>query len=634
VGRAAAEQGAADSNPVTRLLRSTTAVVAGLWLCGCGVGPTSSSDPSSVPPSNALSSSGARELAVTSRTAAPKVLELEWRQPSPAVWALRLPADVEGLAAVFLEVPADRAGWRAGEATDDAVPLDVTRGELRVLGRVDRGWGAADLAGGQVSVRFEGSSPPAPIAVATATRLQDFVEVRFAGGAREVFAALPTEPLPELPPLPGEPSRDASPEELALFAAGRREFDRFVSERDGLGPGFNGESCFVCHLGPASGGSSERRVTHFASSAAGGRSFPEVGGPVLQERGIHPSAEELVPSEADVRVVRISPHLFGSGWVEAVDDGTLAALARAQPVELRGRVHWIEGREGAPPRAGRFGWKAQAADLLSFTAEAALEELGQTNRLFPNELHAGGDPRVTELYDRVPDPEIVPGEDGRDRLDRLVDFQRLLAPPPQTPADGHPGAALFERTGCAVCHTPRLATADGREFAPYSDFLLHDLASEGDGIRTGDAGPTEMRTAPLWGLTGRRFLWHDGAVAHAPFEELIARAVARHAGQGSAAREAFAALAGPERAALVDFLRSLGRAPHDVDADGRVTRADGTALLASLASAEGAAESRTDWGDLLDLNGDRRVGAAEWAAFARSLARAPAVNRALSEPRR
>ncbi|MHC4379434.1 MAG: di-heme oxidoredictase family protein, partial [Planctomycetota bacterium] len=444
-----------------------------------------------------------------------RVLALEWFEAEPGSWVLRLGADTDGLSAVVLEVPTEERGW-TGVRSDALVwSVDQSQGERRVLGRFDRGWGVAALSAGTELARFNGDLPgaPAEVAIAEGPRTIELASIAGPRGSARVALA----ELPDLPPVAGEPLPGLTGDQRDAFEAGRLEFDRFLTERDGLGPSFNGQSCFACHFGPASGGFSERRVVHFASSAAGGRSFPEFGGPVLQERGIHPAAEESIPPEADVQAIRISPHVFGSGLVDALEDATLSALAAVQPPDVRGRVHWIPGSGGAAQRAGRFGWKAQSADLLHFTAEAALEELGQTNRLFPEELHPGGDRRVTELYDRVPDPEIVPDEDGRDRLDRLVDFQRLLAPPPQTPAAGHAGEALFERTGCAVCHTPRLVTGDGRRFAPYSDFLLHDLGDQGDGIRTGSAAPSEMRTAPLWGLTGRRFLWHDGALALEPF---------------------------------------------------------------------------------------------------------------------
>ena len=53
----------------------------------------------------------------------------------------------------------------------------------------------------------------------------------------------------------------------------------------------------------------------------------------------------------------------------------------------------------------------------------------------------------------------------------------------------------------------------GVRFAPYSDFLLHDMGTAGDGI--GNAGDSvavthRMRTAPLWGMRVRNKLFHDG----------------------------------------------------------------------------------------------------------------------------
>ena len=56
-------------------------------------------------------------------------------------------------------------------------------------------------------------------------------------------------------------------------------------------------------------------------------------------------------------------------------------------------------------------------------------------------------------------------------------------------------------------HPGRLA------FAPFSDFLVHDMGTLGDGIgNTGDtvAVTRRMRTAPLWGLRSRNLLLHDG----------------------------------------------------------------------------------------------------------------------------
>jgi CxxC motif-containing protein (DUF1111 family) len=119
---------------------------------------------------------------------------------------------------------------------------------------------------------------------------------------------------------------------------------------------------------------------------------------------------------------------------------------------------------------------------------------------------------------------------------------------------------LFDRIGCAGCHVRALTSAlspiaalSEQVYAPFSDFLLHDMGVLGDGIAEGDAGPQEMRTAPLWGarLVGATRLLHDGR-AHS-FED----AIERHDGQGAAARTAFAALSERERQQLVAFLSTL-----------------------------------------------------------------------------
>jgi CxxC motif-containing protein (DUF1111 family) len=69
-------------------------------------------------------------------------------------------------------------------------------------------------------------------------------------------------------------------------------------------------------------------------------------------------------------------------------------------------------------------------------------------------------------------------------------------------------------------------------FHPYSDFLLHDMGSFGDGISQGAAGGREMRTAPLWGLRTLQRFFHDGSARS------LEDAIRRHDGQGVAARRA------------------------------------------------------------------------------------------------
>ena len=88
-------------------------------------------------------------------------------------------------------------------------------------------------------------------------------------------------------------------------------------------------------------------------------------------------------------------------------------------------------------------------------------------------------------------------------------------------------------------------------FHPYSDFLLHDMGSLGDGIEVGDARGREFRTAPLWGLSAPSAFLHDG---RAP---TVKDAVLAHDGQGRRARDRFARASAEDRGALLAFLATL-----------------------------------------------------------------------------
>src|SRR5436190_18504088 len=119
-------------------------------------------------------------------------------------------------------------------------------------------------------------------------------------------------------------------------------------------------------------------------------------------------------------------------------------------------------------------------------------ELGVTSPEFPHEQAPLGDPGLIAGCDAVPDPE----DDGA-AVASMTDFMRLLAPiaPLARDDEAAAGDALFDRVGCDGCHERALrsgpspiAALSERTYAPYSDFLLHDMGSLGDGIREADAG--------------------------------------------------------------------------------------------------------------------------------------------------
>lgn len=389
----------------------------------------------------------------------------------------------------------------------------------------------------------------------------------------------------------GEPLLGLDADALARFASGRVVFDQFLTEEDGLGPGFNDISCGLCHLKPGSGGFSERTVTLFGCAGPPFDPLTRFGGPLRQAQATNPLAEEFVPVEADRVATRITPHLFGVGLIDRIPDQVLERLAASGAEETRGRVHWVSPLEGGPLRAGRFGWKSQQSTLLSFTGDAARSELGLTNRVRPEELAPGGDAVLLGILDRTVDPEDTEDEHGLSRIDHFMIFQELLAPPPQTPRAGMTGERIFTEIGCADCHVPAVSLPErepkgspapegtpdpfsGVVIRAYSDFLLHEMGTLSDGIEDGDARPTEMRTAPLWGMSVRRFFAHDGKSFDLAFAPAALDVIARHDGQARASRDRFMDLDATDRDAVVAFLASLGQAEFDVDQDHHVGPSD------------------------------------------------------------
>ena len=149
---------------------------------------------------------------------------------------------------------------------------------------------------------------------------------------------------------------------------------------------------------------------------------------------------------------------------------------------------------------------------------------------------------------------------GKADIDRAADFMRLLGPPPRGPltASVNAGAALFQQINCATCHTPQMMTGPSaigalnlKPVMLYSDLLLHDMGSLGDGIAQGAAGINEMKTAPLWGLRASAPYLHDG---RAPNVDVAIKA---HDGEGKGARDRYLKLTQQQKQQLTDFLLSL-----------------------------------------------------------------------------
>jgi CxxC motif-containing protein (DUF1111 family) len=246
--------------------------------------------------------------------------------------------------------------------------------------------------------------------------------------------------------------------------------------------------------------------------------------------------------------LRQPPPVFGLGLLEAVPEEVV--LERADPDDADG-----DGVSGRPNRVwdpllgavrlGRFGHKANAADLPLQVAAAYRNDMGVGNPIFAYD-------DASEIDDAT--------------LDDAVFYCRTLGVPAPAPevGDAH-GERLFDALGCAGCHAPALETGDHeiaalafQRIAPYTDLLLHDL---GDGLADGrpDFAATgrEWRTAPLWGiglvqtvLPGAGYL-HDGRARD------LAEAILWHGGEAEPSRERFRTASTADREALLDFLGSL-----------------------------------------------------------------------------
>jgi CxxC motif-containing protein (DUF1111 family) len=283
------------------------------------------------------------------------------------------------------------------------------------------------------------------------------------------------------------------------------------------------------------------------------------------------------PSFVDTRNLsfRIPTPLYGAGLIDNIPDAAILANLESQATEKR--ALGIGGRPniGASGAAGKFGWKAQHHSLTSFAEEAYQTEMGvRTGSYYRREpLNKGCYAVYDAAYD---DPNFAPSYDQSEGSSVMLftEFMRFLdAPrsvhefPGALPESIRNGRRLFERAGCALCHTPSLRTGsqsnlsalNERDAPLYSDLLLHRMGPKlEDGVIQGRAQADEFRTAPLWGVGQRVFLLHDGRTTN------LLTAILEHAsGDTQAQSEAsavvvrFHQLSPAEQQDLLNFLRSL-----------------------------------------------------------------------------
>lgn len=354
---------------------------------------------------------------------------------------------------------------------------------------------------------------------------------------------------------------------------------------DGLGPVYNAVSCLDCHQSVAVGGASqvlEFRAGHndgsrpswsvtrrhpfdtngstgtfVAATAITANGTPIPDRSLINQRAICADAVEHVADADNIRASRLSLSVLGDGFIEAVPDSTLLAIAARNHGEAI-EVPVLEAN--GITEVGRFGWKDQHASLLSFSGDAYVNEMGVTNALFPDE--------TTTICQ--PAGMTSPNDNDND-IAQFAAFMRATKVPPRgpiTPAVME-GQAVFEQIGCNNCHVETLVTAPagtsihgglfivpealgGKQIHPFSDYLLHDIGT-GDGIVQNGPADTQykMRTMPLWGLRTRTQLMHDAQ------SSTYSDAITRHAGEAANEAQQFEQLTPAQKSLLFAFLGSL-----------------------------------------------------------------------------
>jgi CxxC motif-containing protein (DUF1111 family) len=270
---------------------------------------------------------------------------------------------------------------------------------------------------------------------------------------------------------------------------------------------------------------------------------------------------------------RVTPQMIGLGLIEQIHPADI--LANADPDDgdrdgVSGKASVVRDRTTGDLTLGRFGWKASTASIRQQTADAFSGDLGISTPEVP--IHFGDCTEAEADCLAMPSgvqERLGPVEAPGPIMDLVTFYAQNLAVPARRDIDKPEvlkGKQLFYQSGCTSCHMPKFVTRrDAPDKAqsfqliwPYSDFLLHDLGDGlADGQQVGEAGGSEWRTPPLWGIgltkrvNGRTFFLHDGRARN------LTEAILWHGGEAAKARDAFAGLGKEDREALLTFLESL-----------------------------------------------------------------------------
>ena len=400
------------------------------------------------------------------------------------------------------------------------------------------------------------------------------------------------------------------------FAEAKAAFNTSENAVDGLGPIFNERGCGTCHQNGAIGGAGQQHREALRDTDQWGvrpaRQHGRLAAPAVRSRRLQRRRPELqlgtdanpAPG-ATIFAGRLTTPVFGLGLVDSLPDSRFDTLASREAAGIRGIVNRVTIAMANPADPGQSqrrharrplrleGRRSQPRSVLG----RRLPERDGHHHHLVQPRRRQQDVRDRERANRAPTNAVIngcpddakPGVDDdlaaetnncagglnelQDDVAEFTFFMTHLAPPPQlavtagSAADR--GRTLFNSASlqCSGCHrddadifvsTSAGGVASGIRFHPFSDFLVHDMGTLGDGI--GNAGDSvavtrRMRTAPLWGLRSRNGKLHDGRTTD------IATAISAHNaganGQGTPAGQAFNALTTAQKSDLIAYLNTL-----------------------------------------------------------------------------
>lgn len=389
--------------------------------------------------------------------------------------------------------------------------------------------------------------------------------------------------------------------------------NHFRYDADGLGPLYNETSCEGCHIADGRAAPPQKageplegllfRVSIPGKDMHGGPNPHPIYGGQLADKSIAGHKPEVVPvityteqpgqypdgtafslrapsydfnlafygplGEDAMFSPRVAPAMIGMGLLDAIDSEQIAAKADPKDINsdgITGKVNMVWDAEAKTMAVGKYGWKGETPTLKQQIADAAVNDMGISNELFPMQTCTKKQGDCNKALHGTSDDDL---ELTKEQLDQLVVYLEFLAIPGRDPID-HPetlrGEEIFKQANCNGCHTDTWITGNtqrqwrlhNQKIHPYTDLLLHDM---GEGLADNrpsfDATGTEWRTAPLWGIgmtkrvNGHTFFLHDGRARN------LEEAILWHGGEAENAKQFFMAQTLKDRKALLAFLRTI-----------------------------------------------------------------------------